>query len=88
MYSRARDTLKRRKAKVPAALLNNIAALYHKRGFLAQAKKFYVKALKEFGVAAPSAEGVSRPSPAVVTPPVPPADSTGRGEARQGREGT
>jgi len=40
MYSRARDTLKRRKAKVPAALLNNIAALYHKRGFLAQAKKF------------------------------------------------
>jgi hypothetical protein len=37
---------------------------------------------------APSADGVSRPSPAVVTPPVPPADSTGRGEARQGREGT
>ena len=42
---------------MPAELLNNIAALYHKRGFLAQAKKFYVKALKEFGVAAPSTEG-------------------------------
>lgn len=37
---------------------------------------------------APNADGVSRPSPAVVTPPVPPADSSGRGEVRQGREGT
>ena len=43
------------------------------------------------GSAAPapaaSAEGVSRPSPAVVAPQVPPADSAGRGEVRQGREG-
>ena len=38
MYSKARDALKRRKAIVPAELLNNIAALYHKRGILAQAK--------------------------------------------------
>jgi membrane protease subunit HflK len=36
---------------------------------------------------AASAEGVSRPSPAVVAPQVPPADSAGRGEVRQGREG-
>ena len=75
MYSRARDALKRRKARVPAELLNNIAALYHKRGFLAQAKKFYVKALKEFGVAAPSAEGELK------VPDTPEAEAAMRGSA-------
>ncbi|MFZ9311407.1 MAG: hypothetical protein ACO24O_07905 [Arenimonas sp.] len=42
------------------------------------------------GASAPatSNDGVSRPSPAVVAPqPAPPADSSGRGEVRQGREG-
>ena len=57
MYSRAREALKRRKAKVPAELLNNIAALYHKSGILAQAEVFYLKALKQLGVAAPTEEG-------------------------------
>ena len=52
-YSKARDALKRRKARVPAELLNNIAALYHKKGLLAQAKIFYVKALKQFNVKPP-----------------------------------
>ena len=57
MYSKARDALKRRNAKVPGELLNNIAALYHKRGFDAQAKIFYLKALKQMGVKPPSEEG-------------------------------
>ena len=43
--------------QVPSELLNNIAALYHKRGLLAQAQVFYTKALKQLGVKPPSDAG-------------------------------